>query len=412
MSLLAKKKIGKVLTGDTFQYSFEAKKAKASYDDVINSTVGALFDDDKQFYEYKTVSHVIKKIPADIHYSYAPTSGGDLFNKHIKKWVFGPYQSVIENAFYHDVIATPGASGALYNSFMNYMDPDDRLIMPDIYWTNYLVMLDNIGAKYVTYPMFKEDRFHVDAFIKTCEDVLQTKQKLVCLFNDPCNNPTGYSIKPAEWQQIYTYLNDKQDAGVDVIIIYDLAYLDYEGNSYEDSRKSFESLNHITSKLLLIFAFSASKSFSLYGVRGGAQIAISKDQNTIEQFKNVSIFSARATWSCPPSTAIHMVNALFSDEGLTQKFTKELDQAKAMVKKRADLFIEEAKTCGLTHYPYDGGFFITLPVKDPEKAFKELAEIHLYGIPVPRGLRLAVSSMTFDDIKGMAERIKAKLTQE
>ncbi|MFU8793710.1 MAG: pyridoxal phosphate-dependent aminotransferase [Acholeplasmataceae bacterium] len=411
MSLLAKKKIGKVLTGDTFQYSLEAKKAKESFDDVINSTVGALFDDDKAFYEYKTVTHVIKKIPADIHYSYAPTSGGDLFGHRIKKWVFGPYQSTVENAFYHDVVATPGASGALYNSFMDYMDHDDHLIMPDIYWTNYLVMLDNVGAKHVTYPMFDGNHFNVDGFIKTCEKVIETKKKLICLFNDPCNNPTGYSIKPSEWQQIYTYLNEKQESGIDVIMIYDLAYLDYEGTSYEDSRKAFESLNHITSKLLLIFAFSASKSFSLYGIRGGAQIAISKNQEAIEQFKKVSIFSARATWSCPPSTAIHMVNTLFGDEGLTQKFTKELDQAKAMVKKRADLFLDEAKTSGLKHYPYDGGFFITLPVKDPEKAFKELAAIHLYGIPVPRGLRLAVSSMTYDDIKGMAGRIKEVLTQ-
>ena len=411
MSLLAKKKVGKILTGDTFQYSFQAKQAKETYDDVINSTVGALFDDDKKFYEYKTVTSVIKKLPVDVHYSYAPTSGGAVFNKQIKHWVFGPYQSIIENGFYHDVVATPGASGALYNSFMNYMDADDKLIMPDIYWTNYLVMLDNIGAKHVTYPMFKHDAFNVEGFIETCETVILNKPKLVCLFNDPCNNPTGYSITPAEWQQIYTYLNEKQTSGVDVIIIYDLAYLDYEGTSYEASRKAFESLNHITSKLLLIFAFSASKSFSLYGVRGGAQIAISKDQDTIKSFGEVSIFSARATWSCPPSTAIHMVNTLFSDKGLTSKFKKELDYAKEMVKKRADVFLEEAKTCDLKHYPYNGGFFITLPVKDPEKAFEELSEMHLFAIPVPRGIRLAVSSMTFDETKGLAMRIKEKLTQ-
>lgn len=411
MSLLAKKKVGKVLTGDTFQYSFQAKKAKEIYDDVINSTVGALFNDEKRFYEYKTISSIIKKLPVDMHYSYAPTSGGEVFNKVVKQWVFGPHHSVIENSFYHDVVATPGASGALYNTFMDYMDADDKLILPNIYWTNYLTMLENLGTSYVTYDMFDQHAFNVSAFIKTCEKMLEKKKKLICLFNDPSNNPTGYSMSLDEWKQIYTYLNEKSEEGVDVLVIYDLAYIDYEGVSYQDSRRSFEALKYVNSNILLMFCFSASKSFSLYGLRGGAQIALSKCKDHIKSFKDVTVFTARATWSCPPSTAIYTMNTLFSDDALIKKFTKELDHARQMIHSRAQMFIREAAEVGLKHYPYHGGFFITLPVADPEKAFSELADMHLYAIPVPHGIRLAISSMTYDETKGLAYKIKNQLTQ-
>ncbi len=410
MSYLTKQKAGKILVGDTFQIARQAALAKESHANVIDATVGALFDDDQQFYEYKTVTRMIKRLAVAKHYAYAPTSGGDAFKKHISDWVFGPYATMITNEFHHDVVATPGASGALYNTFMNYLDAHDTLIMPDIYWTNYLVMLGNINAKHLTYPLFKEGAFHFDAFVDATKKVLEHHQKIVCLFNDPAHNPTGYSLSLDEWTRIYDYLNGLVTEGAEVIVLYDLAYLDYEGETHLESRRLFEALKAIETDILVILAFSGSKSFSLYGLRLGAQIALSRNKQHIKAFKNAAVYSARGTWSCPPSTGPLMLGQLFSDDLQTKKFAKELDRARVMLRARAEVFLGEAKIAGLPTYPYRGGFFITIPVEDPDQAFDRLAGIHIYTIPVDQGIRIAISSIPMSLITGMARRIKNALT--
>ncbi|MFA5560683.1 MAG: aminotransferase class I/II-fold pyridoxal phosphate-dependent enzyme [Acholeplasmataceae bacterium] len=406
MSLLAKKNQTKVLTGDTFQIANMAKEAKSQFSDVINSTVGALYDDYQTFYEYRTVSQNIKKIPVETHYSYAPTSGGEPFKKNIMNWVFQNHLPLIQEKFAYDLVATPGGTGALYNTFYNYLEEDDVLIMPNIYWTNYITMLRHAGVGHLTYSMFKDDKFNFQAFVQATKEVLKKKKKIVALFNDPAHNPTGYSMSLAEWKKVYHYLNKLANDGVQVIVLYDLAYIDYEGKTFKDSRKAFAALNEIDSNLLVLMAFSGSKSFSLYGLRMGAQIAISQSKEHIKDFKNAAVFSARSTWSCPPSTGIYMANRVFSDEKETKKFIRELNTARKMLRSRLDVFLAEAEEIGLPLYPYKGGFFVTIPYEETGKGFDLLAKNRLFTIEVPGGLRLAICSIPVDQVRGMAERIK------
>jgi aromatic-amino-acid transaminase len=406
MSYLSKHRQQFILTGDTFQIAREAAAAKEVHDDVVDATVGALYDDNGRFHAYKTVTQVISKLPVDQHYRYAPTTGGPEFKQNVNRWVFGPYQSMVENNFHHHVVAAPGASGALFNTFVNYLDDNTPLVMPDIYWTNYDVILKSIGRKALTYPMFSGDVFNHHAFMDACARVLEHSDKLVCMFNDPAHNPTGYSLSPAEWERVYAYLNDLAETGTKVVLVYDLAYIDYDGADPDDSRKLFEVLKKVHTDMLIVIAYSGSKSFSLYGLRMGAAIALSKRQGNIIDFTNAQVFTARATWSCPPSTSIQVMNRLLSNDQSAMKFRKELSEANRMLKDRARLFLKEAGEVGLKTYPYHGGFFITIPTDDPERSFQRLKDIRIFTIPVPKGVRLAMSSIPLSVISGMAKRIK------
>jgi aromatic-amino-acid transaminase len=411
MTYLTPKKVGKLLTGDTFQIANQAKEAKKLNSNVIDATVGALFLENGTFYAYQTVLNTINEIPIARHYAYAPTSGGALFKANVLDWVFQQHSQKVKESFSLDVIATPGATGALYNTFMNYMSDGDVLIMPNIFWTNYLVMLDHVGAKALTYKMFKEQQFNLEGFKESVLSVQAKNNKIVCLFNDPAHNPTGYSMSLDEWKAVYEFLNTLSNQGQEVIVIYDLAYIDYEGETFESSRDVFKALDHIKSNLLVMVCFSGSKSFSLYGSRIGAQIALSKDDKVIQAFTNASIYSARATWSCPPSTGLHLINDLFGNREKKQAFLDELEVSRALLRKRALLFIEEAHQEALNIYPYKGGFFITVPVDDPDDAFHKLALIGLYTIPVDHGVRIAISSIPIIKIKGMAKKVKDALSK-
>ncbi len=406
MSNVAKIRKTKELQGDTFKIAHDAKVAKKENDHVIDATVGALFDDDGRFHTFKTITDSIQRIEDKRQYAYPPIDGGQAFRESLLSWVFQNHEQEIKEAFNVDLIATPGACGALHNAFLNYMEQEDTLIMPDIYWTNYRAILSNIDRSYRTYPMFDGNRFNFAGLKQTIDQEIERHDRIILLFNDPAHNPTGYSMTGSEWREIYRHARDVIERGKHVTIVYDLAYMDYAGDSFETSREIFESIKDVHKNLLMLFAFSGSKSFSLYGQRLGALIAVSKSRDEIDAFSRVARFVARSTWSCPPATGVRLIEDLpLVKEG----FVAELDQARHALKTRSETFIREAAEIGLCHYPYQSGFFVTLIVDDPALSYQKLSDQGIYGIPVERGLRLSLSSLSLSDVKGLAKRIKAIL---
>jgi len=403
MSNIAKLRKTKELQGDTFKIAHDAKMAKKENDGVVDATVGAFFDDDGRFHTFKTIIESIQRIEDRRQYAYPPIDGGDAFRKSLTSWVFQSHEQDINERFHVDLIATPGACGALHNAFLNYMEKEDTLIMPDIYWTNYRAILANIDRTYRTYPMFAGNHFNLAGLKKAIDREIEAHDRIILLFNDPAHNPTGYSMQKSEWREIYRHASDLIDRGKHVTIVYDLAYMDYAGDSFAESREIFESIKDVHENLVLLFAFSGSKSFSLYGQRLGALIALSKNRDEIDDFSRVSRFVARSTWSCPPATGVRLIEDL---PLIRDSFVSELVQTRNVLEMRARTFTLEAAEVGLDHYPYQSGFFVTLIVDDPADSYQKLSEHGIYGIPVERGLRLSLSSLGLAEIKGLAQRIK------
>ncbi|MFP4177192.1 MAG: pyridoxal phosphate-dependent aminotransferase [Acholeplasmataceae bacterium] len=403
MSNIAKDRRSKVLQGDTFRIAQEAKTAKQENDRVIDVTVGALFDDDGSFHTFRSITGAIQRIEDHRNYAYPPIDGGKPFRESLMSWVFQDHEQWIKETFSVDLIATPGACGALHNAFLNYMEPEDRLIMPDIYWTNYRAILANIDRTYRTYPMFEQNRFDLVALKRTVEQEIKGHDRIILLFNDPAHNPTGYSLSHSEWQEVHRYASELIESGKRVTIVYDLAYMDYAGDTLEASREIFQTIADVHEDLVMLFAFSGSKSFSIYGQRLGALIAVSKNPYEIDAFSRAARFLARSTWSCPPATGLRLIEDL---PLIKDDFIAELKRARETLKARSEIFIQEAAEVGLEHYPYRSGFFVTLTSEDPADSYERLSEQGIYGIPVERGLRLSLSSLSLRDVKGLAKRIK------
>ena len=80
-----------------------------------------------------------------------------------------------------------------------------------------------------------------------------------------------------------------------------------------------------------------------------------------------------------------------------------------LLKQRSGTFIQEAAACGLAHYPYKEGFFVTLQM--PNNALRDqyhqkLIDHHIYTVKVNKGIRVAVCSLSIAKVKGLAERMK------
>lgn len=396
------------LADDILSIGAKAKKRKSVNPDCIDATIGALLDDSGKLLAFQSIESQIRSMDSTKLRAYPPVDGGEPFKTAVSKWVFGPYYDQINSHFTRKVLATPGASGALSTVLGNYVSTGDLVLLPDIFWSNYQAIINQTGASYVTYPLFEGAHFNIKGFIEKAQEVATKTHKLVVLINDPCQNPTGYSLSKEELKKIISAL-DELGKIVPVVFIYDIAYLDYADQSFKETRERFNEFLSVQSNMIISVCFSASKTFGVYGLRGGALIGLSRDQKLAEEFERISLYRARSTWSCPPTTPIQLLNILDENDRVRDAFINELNSVRSLLDSRAALFIEEAKSINLVTYPYTHGFFVTIPCEDPHKTYTSLMEKDIYVVPLNGSIRVALSALPIKDIKGLAKKIQEQL---
>jgi len=405
MDIIAKHSSGKVLKRDALQIAAEAKSAKALDPTVINATIGTFFYEDGSFRAFKTVKDLLSEFPDDKFYTYSPSNGGADFQEAALNWVLDNNRSFIESKMSARAVATPGGTGALYNSIFNSLDPGETLLIPSLYWGPYVGMASNLGYNVEKFEMFHNEQFNIEGLIEKAEEIIEKQKKLVLVINDPCNNPTGYTMTQRELKEVIDFLNSKID--IPCVLIYDIAYLDFAYEGRKQTREKFPIFTKANSNIIIIIAFSASKTFAVYGLRLGAQIILGKDQHSIKEYYDAGNFTARNTWSNCNKSLISMLISFDKNPELKKRFLFELDEVVGIQKKRSDLFLKEAREVGLVTHPYRSGFFVTIPVDNNELVLEKLIEKEkLYLLPFEQSVRLALCALPLKNIEGLALKIK------
>ena len=370
-------------------FSVVGAAKKDTSESTINGTAGCLFDETGKLFTYKCVFENEKNIEARKKAAYASSPAGN--PEYIKAICNYILEDRIKNNY--GGIATAGGTGALYAASKLCLDEGDTIIYPEIAWGNYKLIAQENGLKVLTYDVYNlEDLFNK---IDSCSD------KVFIIINSPCENPLGHSYTDEEWSKIFNKLNNLNK---EVVLVIDNAYMDY---AYNDPKKFFEEFNHINDNVLVLIAASCSKSFSYYGVRLGALIAINNDAQFIDKFVNLASRLARTTWSNISNGAMINVTEILNNH--FDEYVKERDESVEMLRKRTSLFINQANECGLVTYPYTEGFFVTIKVEDLSKRDEihaRLMENHIYTIKVNKGIRVGLCSIPLNKIDGLAKKIK------
>ena len=304
-------------------------------------------------------------------------------------------------------IPTPGGTGAVSNSLFNALDAGETLILPDIYWGPYKNMAQSNSFEILEYKFIVDGKFNIEGFKQCCLEVIKKQGKVVSILNDPCNNPTGYSLSNDEFSQIIEFMNEQKEAVFNMV--YDIAYFDYFDGSHVESRKKFDLMINANKNILFNIAFSCSKTFSVYGLRLGAQIILSKNEEFVKEIYDSTCFLARTRWSNVSKAGLSMMIEIDKNEHLKSEIIKEINQAVKVVNNRALLFVEEAKQCDLDIYPYSGGFFITVHAEDGIKLADELKEDKIYVLGFKKAVRIAICSVPIFELKGLAQKIKNRI---
>ena len=400
-----KKSANKTPIVDTvFAIVAKAKEAKLTYGDenVVDATIGSLYGEDGKIVAYKTIFDSFDEIPSARKAGYAAGfQGNPDYRKLCKEWTLGKGNVDLECS----VIATPGGTGAVSLTMTEFLEVGETVIIPNIAWGSYAIMAQDKQLNVARYEMFDGDHLNLNS-IKEQVNALKGKQnRIVIVVNDPCHNPTGYTMTNNEWEELIEFLNEVGKT-TPCIILNDIAYIDY-AYDVAHSRDYMKVFEKMSENVMVVIAMSCSKTCTSYGMRCGAAVICAHSKEDVREAEIVFEKSARALWSNINNAAmINFVNVIENHE---DEFNNEKDYYIDLLKQRSDIFIKEADECGLEYYPFKEGFFVTIKIEDnalKAKYHEVLMENHIYTVQVNQGIRVATCSLPVNKAKGLAKRMK------
>ena len=368
---------------------------------ALNGTIGSLCDEDgalvaldSYFDHYSDLNHRQYAAYA------AGFAGNPDYLDHLKSWFI---QDKVDPTKIR-TIATMGGSGAVSISMSSFLDPGQTIIIPRLSWESYQTMSDHYGFTIDWYDNFNEDHFNTTEVLEKVKTSLKNQGRALVIVNDPAHNPSGYSMRIDEWKTLIDGLNHMASDGP-ILLLNDIAYIDYCYDQ-ENSRNHMALFNDLHDNLMVSVCVSLSKTATIYGLRLGGAIIINTDSNHLDEMELTMKKACRSLWSNPNNSA--MINFVWMMDHNQTAFIEEKQHYIDLLKKRADLFLDQCDRVGLDHYPYRDGFFVTLRFKDNttrDQLFEACVKNRIYICKVDKGLRVAICSIPTRQLDGLAKRI-------
>lgn len=383
----------------------KAMIAKEGRDAVINATIGTLLADDGSTVIMSSVIEASKTLKPTDYAEYAPIGGLPAYKEAIQKSLFRDYtpKSFIE------VVASPGGTGALRNAVSNYSSPGEKVLTSDWFWGPYKTIVSEQGRNLATFELFDDElNFNAKSFGENVRKLCASQEGLLIFLNTPAHNPTGYSLTDEDWDEVIAIIKDASGGGKRIVLLVDAAYIDFAGDS-KKYRKFLPKLDTLPENVLPLIAYSLSKTFTMYGMRTGALVCMAKTEEIAQEFKTVCEYSSRGTWSnCVKAGQVLTAN-IYADPNLLAKVSEERREFREMLGRRGAAFSEAVIDAGLEHVPYDSGFFSCIPCEDPAAVSANLEKQGVFVVPLAKGLRASVASISEDLCKKLPAIIASEI---
>lgn len=385
-----------------FALNAEATRRKQAGDRIVNATIGSLMNEDGSLGVLDTVASLLREVPRDEWAAYAPIPGTPQFNEAVIADTFIGHPTLQKAA---TSVATPGGTGALRHALMNYLEAGQKMLTPSFYWGPYQTLCEEHERGLETFSMFGADgQLDTAALDAKLTSQLASQGRVLLFLNDPCNNPTGYSMRTGEWKQVVERLVAHSSRGP-VTLLVDMAYFLY--GTAADPRAFMAELTPLLGKVGLLFAWSGSKSFTHYGLRVGALIACESNDTERNAIQAALAYACRGTWSNCTRGGLWAVTKLLTDPGLKAKCDAEREKLKGLLTARVERFNALARPKGLAYPRYEGGFFVTVFSDDAEGRASKMRERGVYVVPQKGAVRVALCSVALSDVVPLVEALTA-----
>ncbi|WP_434517444.1 aminotransferase class I/II-fold pyridoxal phosphate-dependent enzyme [Bacillus subtilis] len=401
---------GKVYVDKLFVTGMAAKQAIIQHgkEKVTDASMGTIADDDGNIVCLPSVEELLRSLPIEDMISYSPVAGLPSFLEAAVTHTFGKSRPDA----YIRAIASAGGAGAISNVIWNYSNSGDTILTHDWYWTPYETICKEIGRHLMTFSFLDTSmKFNLTSFSHMVSHLLVKQDHVVIILNSPNHNPTGYSLSDHEWDEIikYVILDSAKKISKTITLLIDIAYIDFTKDPVK-ARSFMKKFTHLPSNIIVAFAFSMSKGFTVYGQRTGALIGVSSSKSVADEFENAILVTSRSRWSNVNRGCMTLLSTIYNDKMLLNKVDVEREVYKTLIAKRAEVFINEAHQFGLSILPYHAGFFITIPCSYPNETSEILADQNIFTAPLSKGIRIAACSVPLSHMYGLAAKIKHAIT--
>src|SRR6266542_2063077 len=276
-----------------FALNQEANLRKSRGESIVNATVGVLLDDRGKLAILPTAMRALREVRDEDWAGYAPISGTSSFLDAVMDDLFAHRPTLRACA---SAVATPGGSGALRHAVCTFLEPGQAMLTTSLYWEPYGVFADENGRRIETFEMFEPrgtaSQMYFDDLDRKLGDLLQLQGRALVVLNDPCHNPTGYTMSEHDWFEAARILG-KHARGASIAVLLDAAYAAYASRG---TRPALQALEPLLDRIPLFVAWSASKTFTQYGLRVGCLAAVVPDADERERVQRALGYACRGTW--------------------------------------------------------------------------------------------------------------------
>jgi aspartate/methionine/tyrosine aminotransferase len=300
-------------------------------------------------------------------------------------------------------IVTTGITHGLSTVADMFADDGDVLLLPDQLWGNYrLIFGVRRGARVDTYPLLDlEHGFNVEGLRGAVQKHVGAG-KLIVLFNFP-NNPTGYTVTPAEADAIRDVLLEAAEGGCDIVAVFDDAYF---GLFYDDEvlkESVFTRLADAHERVLAIKLDGASKedyawglrvAFITYGIKGGV--------GAYQALEKKTGGCIRGTISNSPNLSQALVLKAMSDPDYKAQKAEKFAILAARAAKVRGLLADPRFARVWKLYPFNSGYFFTVRLEGLDAEQYRVKLLNDYGVGVistsSSDIRVALSCVDEGDL--------------
>ena len=243
---------------------------------------------------------------------------------------------------------TPGSTEALLAVMEVVLHPGDDILIPEIYWPNYVQQSLLASARPVFYPLGAGYQPDLEGTRRAV-----TPRTRAILINSP-SNPTGAVIPEATLRALYDIARER-----DLWVISDEAYEDIVFDAKHVSPASFE--RDLPEKLRRVFSlYTFSKSYAMTGFRLGYIVAPTSETALILRKTQEPLVGSTASMIQWGGMA-----ALADDAPIATM--------RAAYRRRRDLAVSLLRPPGLLDYTPEGAFYVLADVSSTGMTGDEFA---------------------------------------
>lgn len=383
--------------------SAEAKQKATNF----NATIGIAMENGSAMYIPAMKAQFAPSMSVGEIFPYAPMGGVQALRKTWKEQMYKKNPS-LEGKSISLPIVVSGLTNALSVASSLFIDPSDLVILPDMYWENYDLILDEQRqANKILFPIFKNSAFNLEGFDAAL--AATGDNKAVVVLNFP-NNPTGYTPTKKEASAIVEILKRYSNSGKKLTIITDDAYfgLFFEEDVCKESL--FSQLCDCSENLLAVKCDGATKEEMVWGFRVafityGCKGFTEEQYDALMQKTMGAIRGSLSSCSMPSQNIIlkGMVDPDYQKdkEAGIEKVSlryKALKKALEKYKDREDL----------RALPFNSGYFMSFFCSCDSENLRQLL-LNKYGTGVIRldehHIRLAFSSVDLEKIEALIDTV-------